>query len=266
MAGINDLILDFNGSYETIAEIEKIKRIDCSTVSGSRLICGAEAGESIGKMIDENGPEGIHFIDCGDYHYISKLMTDRIKEPFALILIDHHTDMQKPAFGGVLTCGDWAGASFHENVYLEKLILVGMEEAALAEIEPLRPGSDPASGSSACAERKCDLARISFETLTEKGVAAACRAEADTGDLPVYISIDKDVLDERYAITNWDQGNLSMAELKDMIAVMLSGKRVIGADICGGFPDTTDFARYCEARRVNLKSDAEIYEYLGTFF
>ena len=55
------------------------------------------------------GVSGIHFIDSGDYHYISKIMTDFIKEPFTLVLIDHHTDMQDASLGGdILSCGNWA--------------------------------------------------------------------------------------------------------------------------------------------------------------
>lgn len=38
---------------------------------------------------------------------------------------------------------------------------------------------------------------------------------------PVYISIDKDVLDERYAMTNWNQGDMSLGMLEDVLAHFL---------------------------------------------
>ena len=37
---------------------------------------------------------GIHFLDSGNYHYVTGIMTEQIKQGFSLILFDHHTDMQ----------------------------------------------------------------------------------------------------------------------------------------------------------------------------
>ena len=34
--------------------------------------------------------EGIHFIDSGNYHYLTKLWTDKLRVPFSLIVFDHH--------------------------------------------------------------------------------------------------------------------------------------------------------------------------------
>ena len=55
---------------------------------------------------------------------------------------------------------------------------------------------------------------------------------------PVYISIDKDVLDPSSAITNWDQGSLTLSELEQLLAVVFRQERVIGIDICGECPAT----------------------------
>ena len=50
---------------------------------------------------------------------------------------------------------------------------------------------------------------------------------------PVYISIDKDVLNPASAATNWDQGSLSLQELEKLLAVILQKEQVVGIDICG---------------------------------
>ena len=50
---------------------------------------------------------------------------------------------------------------------------------------------------------------------------------------PVYISIDKDVLNPASAATNWDQGSLSLWELEKLLAVILQKEQVVGIDICG---------------------------------
>ena len=44
---------------------------------------------------------GIHFIDSGNYHYMTRLWLTRMDQPFCLLVYDNHTDMQPPAFGGI---------------------------------------------------------------------------------------------------------------------------------------------------------------------
>lgn len=53
--------------------------------------------------------------------------------------------------------------------------------------------------------------------------------------LPLFISIDLDILSEEYAATDWNQGNWSLDELFEVVssAVARSG-RLIGVDVCGG--------------------------------
>ena len=63
-------------------------------------------------------------------------------------------------------------------------------------------------------------------------------------ELPVYISVDLDVLSEDYARTNWDQGTMTMDELYSMLSALARSRRIVGADICGGTTeDLNDLAR-----------------------
>lgn len=55
--------------------------------------------------------------------------------------------------------------------------------------------------------------------------------------LPLYLSIDIDVLSRKYARTGWDQGDMSLKELTTILSGLRSrrgGHGIIGADICGG--------------------------------
>ena len=54
-----------------------------------------------------------------------------------------------------------------------------------------------------------------------------------TGKRPVYISVDKDVLDEKEYKTNWNQGIMSVDELFSIIEDTFEMRKVIGMDICG---------------------------------
>lgn len=62
---------------------------------------------------------------------------------------------------------------------------------------------------------------------------AAAAADFDAG-LPVYISIDLDVLAPEYARTDWDQGSMTLDGLCASLAAIRGSRRIIGVDICGG--------------------------------
>jgi len=53
-------------------------------------------------------------------------------------------------------------------------------------------------------------------------------------DLPVYLSIDLDVLSTEYARTDWDQGDMTLGELCGAIGELTATRRILGVDICGG--------------------------------
>jgi hypothetical protein len=57
----------------------------------------------------------------------------------------------------------------------------------------------------------------------------ASRIETDA----VYITIDKDVLRADDAVTNWDQGQLSLDGLERLVRVVAGKARLIGADVVG---------------------------------
>ena len=94
----NNYILDFTHVYcdENMKNNSQFHWIDCSDINGCDLYCSDEAAAEIQKRIMPYGTKGIHFIDSGNFHYITKITTDQIKQPFSLVVFDHHTDMQQP--------------------------------------------------------------------------------------------------------------------------------------------------------------------------
>ena len=116
------MVFDFTQCYPKRKE-PGLEWHDCSAIGGSRLYCSRDAGKKIKALIAPAGVSGIHFIDSGDYHYISKIMTDFIKEPFTLVLIDHHTDMQDASLGGdILSCGNWAKKVLQDMCFVDVAI------------------------------------------------------------------------------------------------------------------------------------------------
>ena len=109
----NVTLVNVSGIYdEQPLFIDKLKKggagvIDAVSMTGTNGYCDDMAKENFREMMKEYPTKGIHFIDGGNYHYLTLLWLSLIEEPFDLIVFDNHSDMQKPAFGDVLSCGGW---------------------------------------------------------------------------------------------------------------------------------------------------------------
>ena len=150
-------VQDFTGVYaeqafmqelRAIAETSKdVRWLNCTKIVGTDCYCDDDAIKEINELIDNaesssksecdsiienrdnstNAP-AIHFFDNGNYHYMSKLWTDRVQEPFTLIVFDHHPDMQPPRFGGILSCGGWVKEVLDNNKFIQNAIIIGVKD------------------------------------------------------------------------------------------------------------------------------------------
>lgn len=217
-----------------------LSQLDCQDIPGTNCYCDSLAEEEIGKRMAPFGPEGLHFLDSGNYHYLTKLWLELVEVPFELLVFDHHTDMQRPAFGGILSCGGWIREALETNENLKHVILVGPPETAMEETkrELLEDGEELIRKVTWISEKE-------FLKNVEKpsGIQKLCGQCNVTGagmdekkQLPLYISIDKDVLSESEGKTNWDQGNVVSDQILHFIEMYLQqtpGRQLIGVDICG---------------------------------
>ena len=107
-----NIFINISGVYEEEGfSVTDGVSLDLKDLEGSCCYCDSDAEEAIRKAISPLPVSGIHWIDTGDYHYISKLWMEKIQEPFALVLFDNHPDDQDGAFGGMLSCGNWVKAA-----------------------------------------------------------------------------------------------------------------------------------------------------------
>lgn len=180
------VILHFDDTYLYQENLRRkaIAEIDLRFLKGTKFMCPVECLKFIEKRIPP-AKSLISFIGKGDYHYISFIFLKRIKEPFALVVIDNHLDM-KYSDRELIRCDSW--------VYSAGLLK--------------------------------NLKQIFYVTPSkiEKNFRIM---------LPVYLSIDKDILDSKYLKTRWTQGSISPEQLLDFISKLLSVNRIIGADVCG---------------------------------
>ena len=260
MQGLREL-----AGQESARRNAEIRYIDCTDIPGTDCYCDDEAVEAIRKGIADAGitdARGIHFFDNGNYHYMSKIWTDIVQEPFTLVVFDHHPDMQEPRFGNILSCGGWVKKILDENKFVDNVVIIGAADHLVEEIPPhdkvtFIPESDIISLSSL----------VSPKGITSTtGQSPECRISRLSSNL--YISIDKDALSPAYAATNWDQGSLSLEHMKAIINAIAKDRRIIGMDICG--ERARDFAgdeqhSVQAADALNDRTNRELVDFLQDF-
>lgn len=201
---------------------------DLRGLEGSFRYCSAESESTVRALLGSARFADIAWIDTGDFHYLSKLRMELIREPFALALYDNHPDDQEGAFDSdILSCGNWVLAARRSNPFLKE---------DFRNPEP-SGGRFPWGGSPK---------RSSLEGSSAEG-------------LPLFISIDIDLLSEEYARTGWSQGSWSLDRLLRSLDALCKGRVIAGVDICGGIT-AAQGGRDCD-RRVNLATRRALRDY-----
>ena len=259
------VIQDFTGVYaeqpfmqklrESAATDNNIHWLDCTKIEGTDCYCDDDAQAQLNKMIDEavaTAP-GIHFFDNGNYHYMSKLWTDRVQEPFDLVVFDHHPDMQPPRFEGILSCGGWIKEVLEHNKFVQNVIVIGVADHLVEEVKKWI-ASRPL-------DARNDVQFICESELDSIGRKAPSRMTF--GD-SIYISIDKDALSTSEAATNWDQGTLTFAQLADTLTALAQNHKILGIDICGERARDMGFEDTAAADAQNSALNEKLYKCLTT--
>lgn len=244
------IVMNFTGvyNYESFARNRQFVWLDCQHLNGTECYCDEEGASALQRMIADYSPQGIHFIDSGNYHYVTKFWTDKLTTPFALLVFDHHPDMQPPLFEHILSCGSWVKDVLDANANCKKVIIAGASDRLLQEV-PKEYGD-----------------RIHFYSESSLDQEAGWKAFASEHvSEPVYISIDKDVLDPSSAITNWDQGSLTLSELEQLLAVVFRQERVIGIDICGECSSTLNLFEEMRETEIDNRANGELLRFFRSF-
>lgn len=210
------------------------------------------------KRIKDSSRSAITLIGSGDFHHISEILISQFTEPLAVISFDCHPDWDTlpPRFG----CGSWVTEVLKKKNIL-KLILMGISSKDISafgiqtgnlnslkddrlEIYPYAHSPTrvflkhvPKNVSMAI-ERGAFYNRIYWHEL--KNINQAVFLKEVFTRIPVknvYISIDKDCLTGKYAITNWEEGKLCLEELLLMLSAIKENLNIVGLDICGDYSD-----------------------------
>lgn len=256
--------------------------LDFTTLSGTNGFCDDAAADEIRRRIADFPARGLHFLDNGNYHYLTRFWCEKITEDFALVVYDHHVDLRKPVFPGLMSCGSWIRDVLLRNSHCRAVFIIGPERAqadiierelqSLADEDNFSAESVSGTASeprmiadSAVHDRTPNASDVNHPahtwtfvrpeaddqcSPTSASARVSCFTEDDILDgraarelphildelrLPVYISIDKDVLSRKVLRTNWDQGIMTEAEFRHELDRFTTDPEIhiLGADICG---------------------------------
>ena len=237
-------ILNFSKIYdqESFYRSDKSSHfVDLSGISGTNCMCDDEAKNEILKAISECGqlkqrdadssflPYGLHYIDNGNYHYVSSLYLSRVKEPFSLIVLDHHPDMQRPMFD-ILSCGGWIVDVLDNNEFVRDVHIIGADRGLIDEL----PDAD-----------KTKVQFYDIEDIFGKEPDGSIKVSLPNSSFPIYLSIDKDVIKKDELTTNWDQGEAEATQILELVRILKARSAgtgrdpkeenlsLLGVDICG---------------------------------
>lgn len=200
---VDYLYIDMSGVYS-----KKTPRLDLTDIPGTNCYCDDPAKAQIEERLKRlSHIPLVRFIDSGNYHYMSLFFMRQIDEPFVLLLLDNHPDTKEAAFGHITSCGGWVREACESINNLKQVIIAGANQTLVNEASPLPRKALPSDIDSA-------------PGLIING-------------LPVYISLDKDVMTDDYARTDWSQGTASLNDIENVIRQTAASRRIIGIDICG---------------------------------
>ena len=215
---------------------------------------------AIGERVAKSCRGCVTFLGSGDFHNISPILLEQFQEPISLIVFDFHPDWDifPPRFG----CGSWVREALKRK-NIQKCLLIGVssddisspwiQSADLGALNNRRLEIYPyAHNPSKVFFRKVSKnisfktkkglldTRIYWEELRNKDLKdyfSSIIKRLSTKD--VYVSIDKDCLDNESALTNWEEGKLTIEQLLLMLQVIKDNLNIVGVDITGDHSKVT---------------------------
>ncbi|MBX6353986.1 MAG: arginase family protein [Thermoflavifilum sp.] len=217
--GVTLLHLDGTLAAQELRPRVPSERLDLRDIRGTHGLCDPAAARELRRRLARRRLRGVTLLGGGNFHYVSYLLLAELREPFTLVLLDHHTDLTDET--PLLSCGNWVRHALQDLPQLRRVVIVGARRDR--RVSPLERGG-----------------RVIVIDETEAGAMAprtlAQRADMAAGPWPVYVSIDKDVLRPSDARTDWDAGRLSLTKLLYLLVWLRRRRRILGVDICGEFP------------------------------
>jgi len=181
----------------------------------------------------------------GDFHHLSALWIRRVAQPLIVVSFDNHPDwdIRPPKW----CCGGWINRAL-ELPHVRRVSVWGCgnfecwwprqlfgnrraERAGRLEVHPWadqRPMKDR--------QRRGAILRENWREHFEGFIR-------NLDGTNVYVTIDLDCLAAGEAVTNWESGRFTVADLEWALPMLRDSCRIVAGDICGAFSEPS-YARW----------------------
>lgn len=197
------IFLDLQGGYREISHTEETRVESYSPFSLREAI-----------KEEKLSPYGLHFFDSTDYHFLTKYFLDSLSEDFLLLLFDHQADLKRGE-GEELSHRSWLRDVMVSVPHCKGILLLGTPEKEKAEInnalmslsEEYRP------------KREAHFKEALRDPILHTSLYCFTDGDFQSGrvrthlprllkmlDLPLYCSMDKKILGERFTEKEFDEG------------------------------------------------------------
>jgi hypothetical protein len=218
-----------------------------------RILASRRAFRALGERLGESAAGGeaeVLFYGSGDFHHLTALFVALHPEPLAIVHFDNHPDWVRYP---TINCGSWVNLALRSS-HVAKVFTIGpcsddlqnpewklanlpaMREGRLG-VYPWRSGPTRLWGAPvATPSTTTGDGRLTWRNLADESWSDFLEELAE--DLPapaLWITIDKDVLRGGEAITNWDQGEMTLDHVIAALRRLASSFKIVGIDVCGDY-------------------------------
>lgn len=217
-----------------------------------RLACDffryAHFEQALNTRLGDGGtePPTLTFYGSGDFHHVSLALVRRLRGPFNLLVLDNHPDWMRHV--PFLHCGTWlyhaarlpqVNRVFHvggdvdfDNFYRVLApwrMLRRKKIVVMPATRQYRAGRWTRIPNTPVREHP----QAPLRPPVLRDLLIPHREEL--ARMPLYISLDKDVMVPADAIVNWDSGHLGLGEVQDVLTAFLEAARgnLLGMDVLG---------------------------------
>ena len=253
-------VLDLDGAVNGqpflagLIEAGEAERVDARDLEQRlRIVASRRAFRALGERLGEGAVGGepeVLFFGSGDFHHLTALFVALHPEPLAIVHFDNHPDWVRYP---TINCGSWVNMAL-KSPHVAKVVTIGpcsddlrYPEWKLANLPAIRAGRlvvypwrsvpTPLWGAPVTAPGTSTTDGL----LTWRNLAAESwddfldELAASLPDTALWITIDKDVLVQDDAITNWDQGEMTLGHILAALRRLAASFRIAGIDVCGDY-------------------------------
>lgn len=188
----------------------------------------------------------INMLGSGDFHHLTLALLRRLRQPFNLLVLDKHPDW----LGGlpVLHCSAWLHHAA-QLPHVRRIFHVGGDAGFDGPCRRLAPRRLLESGKIVPLPAVRTFQAGFWRNLPHQPLRAHFDRIVDRerleellwpyleelDRLPLYVSLDKDVMWMPESIANWDSGQLDLMEVQEILQFFLkaAGNDLAGMDIVG---------------------------------